>query len=605
MRSANTILGIIHDRGTRGLPLERVYRLLFNRDLFLLAYGRIYRNAGAMSPGSTPETADGMAVAKIDAIIAALRQERYRWTPVRRIYIEKAHSTKKRPLGLPTWSDKLVQEVIRLILDAYYEPRFSRHSHGFRPHRGCHTALSEIYHAWKGTTWFIEGDIAQCFDSLEHSLLLARLGENFHDQRFLRLINDLLKAGYLEDWKYHKTLSGSPQGSVVSPILANIYLDQLDAYVETTLLPTYNRGTRRNRNAEYKRLSDRAQQLARQGRTKAAAVVRKHCRSLPSTDPNDPHYRRLRYVRYADDFLLGFCGPRSEAETIKRQLGDFLQTNLHLKLSESKTLITHARTEAARFLGYEIQVLHGNHIRNEDGRRTNGTPSLRVPADVVTSKCQPYLRHGKPIHRVELTNNTMFSIVAQYQQEYRGIVNYYCLAYNRSTQLRRLKFVMEQSLTKTLAHKLRRSVPQIYQRYQTMLQTPEGPRKGLEVQLERPGKQPLIAQWGGISLKRRVNAVLNEAPQPIWNVRTELSQRLLADRCELCGAEQASEVHHIRKLKDLQRPGRTKLPPWAQVMIARQRKTLVVCRRCHDEIHAGRADGSRNMDKRHRKAGCL
>jgi group II intron reverse transcriptase/maturase len=604
MRNANTILGIIHDRGTRGLPLERVYRLLFNRDLFLLAYGRISRNAGAMAPGSTPETADGMCLAKIDAIIEALRFERYRWTPVRRIYIKKARSTKNRPLGLPTWSDKLVQEVIRLILEAYYEPRFSTHSHGFRPHRGCHTALSEIYHTWKGTTWFIEGDIAQCFDSLEHSLLLTRLSQNFHDQRFVRLISDLLKAGYLEDWKYHKTLSGSPQGSVVSPILANLYLDQLDTYVETTLLPMFNYGRRRKRNAQYKRLSDRAQQLARQGRSKAAAAVRRHYRSLPSTDPNDPDYRRLRYVRYADDFLLGFCGPRSEAETIKQQLGDFLQTRLNLKLSETKTLITHARTDAARFLGYGIHVLHGNHVRNEDGRRTNGTPSLRVPADVVTSKCHPYLKHGKPIHRMELTNNTVFSIVAQYQQEYRGIVDYYCLAFNRSTQLSRLKFVMEQSLTKTLAVKLRLSVPQVYKRYQTILQTPEGPRKGLQVELERAGKQSLIAQWGGISLKRRVRAVLNDAPKPVWNVRTELSQRLLAARCELCGIETNCEVHHIRKLKDLHRPGRAKLPDWAQVMVARHRKTLIVCRRCHDKIHSGRATGSRTVKIEHWKAGC-
>jgi group II intron reverse transcriptase/maturase len=231
MRSAETVLGIIRERGRRGLPLEDVYRQLFNPDLYLRAYGRLARNAGALTPGSTAETADGMSRASIDAIIDALRHERYRWRPVRRVYIEKKRSKKKRPLGIPTWSDKLLQEVLRSILEAYYEPQFSPRSHGFRPSRGCHTALAEIRQNWTGTRWFIEGDIAQCFDRLDHQVLLAILHERIHDQRFLRLIENLLKAGYLEDWKFNRTLSGTPQGGVVSPILANIYLDRLDQLV--------------------------------------------------------------------------------------------------------------------------------------------------------------------------------------------------------------------------------------------------------------------------------------------------------------------------------------------------------------------------------------
>jgi group II intron reverse transcriptase/maturase len=243
MRNAETVLGIIRDRGNRGLPLEAVYRQLFNPELYLCAYGRIARNHGALTPGATAETADGMSLHKIQAIIDQLRNERYRWTPVRRTYIGKRNSVKKRPLGIPTWSDKLLQEVIRLMLEAYYEPQFSPRSHGFRRGHGCHTALRKIKRTWRGTAWFIEGDISQCFDSLDHQVLLAILREKIHDNRFLRLIENLLKAGYLEDWRYGRTLSGAPQGGIVSPILANIYLDRLDKFVETTLLPVHNRGT--------------------------------------------------------------------------------------------------------------------------------------------------------------------------------------------------------------------------------------------------------------------------------------------------------------------------------------------------------------------------
>jgi len=243
MRDAATILGIIHDRGKTALPLEDVYRQLFHPTLYLLAYGKIYRNQGAMTKGVTDETVDGMSVEKVQTIIAAIRSERYVWSPARRVSIEKKHSTKKRPLGIPVWSDKVVQEVIRSILEAYYEPQFSPLSHGFRPKRGCHTALTAIRHYWKGTAWFIEGDIKGCFDTIDHPILLSILREKIHDRRFIRLIENLLQAGYLEEWKYHATYSGTPQGGIMSPLLANIYLDRLDQYVEQELLPNHTRGT--------------------------------------------------------------------------------------------------------------------------------------------------------------------------------------------------------------------------------------------------------------------------------------------------------------------------------------------------------------------------
>jgi group II intron reverse transcriptase/maturase len=587
MQDAETYLNVVRDRGRRGMPLERVYRQLFNPALYLLAYGKIARNAGATTPGVTADTADGMAVEKIHRIIGQLRTETYRWTPVRRVHIPKKDG-RTRSLGIPTWTDKLLQEVIRLILEAYYEPRFSDRSHGFRPGRGCHTALTEIYHTWRGTTWFIEGDIKGCFDNLDHEVLLAILRQRIHDGRFLRLIGNLLKAGYLEDWRYGRTLSGTPQGGVVSPILANVCLDRLDQYVERILIPEHTRGNRKGTNPAYKRLMSKRARIARTDPV-ANASLRKQMVKLPSTDPYDPHYRRLRYVRYADDFLLGYTGPRAEAEDIKRGIGTYLREELKLELSEAKTLVTHGRTQAARFLGYDLVVLHQvPHVpRNgAPARAASGAIGFKVPVDLVREKRKPYVKHGKAIHRAELLNDSDYSIVAQYESEFRGIAQYYRMASNLQ-RLHRLKWTMEQSLTKTLAHKQRTSVNRVYRRYRTTIQTERGPRPTLQVRVAREGRKPLVATWGETPLVRDTRARLNDAPVPVWNARTELVERLLADTCELCGSRADVQVHHVHALKDLDRPGHDK-PDWVKKMAARRRKTLVVCHDCHVNIHAGR-----------------
>ena len=430
------------------------------------------------------------------------------------------------------------------------------------------------------------------FDSLDHQVLLARLREKLHDNRFVRLIAALLQAGYLEEWRYHATLSGSPQGSVLSPILSNIYLDRLDDYVETTLLPAYNQGDRRHTNSPYARLRQVVGALRKAGYPDEARQVRRVQQTLPSLDPADPTYRRLRYVRYADDWLLGFAGPRQEAEAIKRQIGVFLHEHLKLELSETKTLITHARTGAARFLGYDIVTLQHDQKHDWRGRRSlNARIGLRVPQEVLQEKCARYRHHGKIIHRMELTHDTPFSIVAQYQAEYRGLVAYYQLADNVS-QLNRLKWLMERSLVQTLALKLRVSVNQVYRRYRATLQTDRGPRAGLQVTIARgDGRPPLVATWGGVSLARCRRAVLNDAPLYVPAPRAELERRLLAQTCERCGAQDQIQVHHVRALKDLRRNGQAERPLWVRMMAARQRKTLVVCHTCHVAIHAGRPTG--------------
>lgn len=588
MQNAEAVLSIIRERGRRGLPLERIYRLLFNRDLYLRAYARLYANDGAMTPGTTAETVDGMSIAKIDHLINALRHERYRWTPVRRTYIAKKQSTKKRPLGIPTWSDKLLQEVIRSILEAYFEPQFSDHSHGFRPERGCHTALQYTQTTWTGTRWFIEGDIASYFDTINHDKLLSILGENLHDNRFLRLIRELLQAGYLEDWKYNQTYSGTPQGGVVSPILANIYLDKFDQYVEQVLIPAQTRGDKRKPNPTYVALESTMRRRRHQGRRVEAIKARKQLQQLPSKDPYDPNYRRLWYVRYADDFLLGFIGPQHEAENIKRAIGEWLHTNLQLELSEHKTLVTHATSQAARFLGYEI-VNQQSDVKHTNKRRSaNGRIGLLVPREVVQKKCARYKRNGKVVHLNERVLNSDYDIVLQYQQEYRGIVQYYLHAQN-VWWLHTLHWITRTSLLKTLACKHKSSLTAMAKKHKATVKTPNGETlKCLEARVERGDKPPLIAHFGGIPLQRQPRAILNEnLPRP-GNSRSELIQRLIADECALCGSHQYIEVHHIRKLADLRGRGRKERPAWAKRMAALRRKTLVVCRDCHDNIHAGR-----------------
>lgn len=586
MRTAQTILSVIQERGKQKLPLERVYKLLYNRELYLLAYAKLYSNNGAMTKGVTDETVDSMSLKKIDNIIAALRDEKYQWTAVKRVYIPKKNG-KRRPLGLPTWSDKLLQEVIRMILEAYFEPQFSEHSHGFRPNRGCHTALSEIQ-TWKGTKWFIEGDISKYFDTIDQYVLMNILGKSFHDGRFLRLIHNVMKAGYMENWQYNKTMSGTPQGGIVSPILANIYLNEFDNWIEEAMLSKYNVGKRKRANPEYSRMNARIAECYKNGDVETAKRLKIQRREMSSVDTHDDSYRRLRYVRYADDFILGFTGPKSEAEIIKSEIGKFLSDKLKLELSVKKTLITNAGTKAAGFLNYEIKVQNANdYIQN--GRRTaNGVIGLFVPKDVIDEKCAKYMKKGKTIHRGELLQDDDFSIVAKYQSEYRGIVQYYILAQNLCW-LSKLHWIMEGSLLKTLAFKHRSTMKKVKAKYQSENVDKRTGKtlKCLKVVVERKDKRPLIAQWGGISLVHQRHAVIEDTPYQVRGGRTELLKRLLADQCELCGSTENIEVHHIRKLADLNVKGRKEKPAWAQIMAIRNRKTLVVCQKCHNKIHNG------------------
>ncbi len=596
MQTANHILQAIRKLGEKRIPLTRVYRDLFSEDMFLTAYGKLYRNQGALTPGTDNDTVDGMSLKRIRNIIEALRYERFRFHPARRIRIEKK-SGGTRPLGIPNFTDKLVQEVIRMLLEAYYEPRFRNSSHGFRPERGCHTALTDIKQKFRGSSWFIEGDIRGCFDNIDHTVLMNILARDIQDGRLLNLIRMSLEAGVLEDWKYQATYSGTPQGGVLSPLLSNIVLHELDSYIEDTLIPEYTRGQRKTENPEYRRLRHGISKARRLNDIPTLTVLQLQRRKLPYGITDDATFRRLTYVRYADDFILGFIGSKAEAESIKAIIGIFLREVLHLDMSPTKTLITHARTEHAKFLGYAISTYHADdkvaRIDNTSrkGRSINGHIRLGLPFGLIDEKAQRYLRNGKVINDPTLIDHTDAHIIDTFQRRFVGVAEYYKYAVDRS-HLNKLQYIMTIALVKTLASKYKLTSGRVYQNYRGKLQIGDHTYRTLEVKVPT-SKSMVVIRWGATPLKvvrigyETINDTIGFARE---YAKTDLVQRLQANVCELCGSTQNIEVHHVRKLQNLKQrwAGKKDKPKWVVSLIALQRKSLVVCTKCHVDIHAGR-----------------
>jgi Reverse transcriptase (RNA-dependent DNA polymerase)/Type II intron maturase len=420
---------------------------------------------------------------------------------------------------------------------------------------------------------------------LDHEIMAGILAEKIHDQRFLRLIRHMLKAGYLEDWEYRDTLSGVPQGGPVSPVLSNIYLDKLDKFVEQELIPQYTRGGRRRLNPEYNRTAMRLRRARKRGDRAEARNLLKQMRTLPRDDPMDPGYRRLKYTRYADDHILGFIGPKAEAEEIKARLAQFLRETLGLELNQDKTLITHARSQRARFLGYDITVWHCNTKITGGRRAANGKIALKVPPDVVKAQCARYRKHGKPWHRTRLQNLDDYDIVRTYGAEYRGVINYYLLAHDVS-RLGVLRWNALTSLLKTLAAKHGSTVSKMAAKHKAKIETRDGPRTCFEARKHREGKEDLVARFGGIPLRQNRRAVIRDpAPVRAPYPRKQLIKRLRKRECELCETGATVAVHQVTRLKELGEPGPGQ-PAWAALMAKMRRKTLIVCAACHEYIHA-------------------
>ena len=600
MRSPERVLNSLNEHSKdSSYKFERLYRILFNEELFYVAYQKIASNGGSTTKGSDGRSIDEMSLARIETLIASLKDESYQPHPSRRVHIPKKNG-KTRPLGIPAFEDKLVQEVVRMILEAIYEGHFETTSHGFRPKRSCHTALLHIQKTFSGAKWFIEGDIKGFFDNIDHDVLVGILRERISDDRFIRLIRKFLKAGYVEDWTFHNTYSGTPQGGIVSPILANIYLDKLDKYVKE-YIRHFDMGTKRRSGKESNDLTNERKRTVRKlkkvkdGTEKAALVARlkaieQERAAFPSGDEMDGSYRRLKYIRYADDFILGVIGSKEDALRIKEDIKSFLSESLALELSEEKTLITHTG-KSAKFLGYEITVTRNNHQRRDVQGRLRRTYGKRVRLNVsmatLRDKLLEYgameikLRNGKEIWKPKCRSGLIFNddleILDRYNRETVGFCNYYLIA-NNCVVLHNFRYIMEYSMYKTFAGKYRSTVRKINKKYRL--------NKLFTVKYEQKGVIKSRTFYK-TSFKRRTTAFNGSCdiePYSIADVsRTNLTDRLKAEKCELCGATGKLIMHHVRNLKDLK--GKES---WKRLMSARKRKTIALCPSCHRLRHLGK-----------------
>lgn len=572
----------------------RLYRYLLREDIYMTAYKNLYVNKGAGTEGTDNDTADGFGKEYVNQIVDELKNLTYEPKAVKRVYIPKRNG-KMRPLGIPSFRDKLVQDAIRQILEAIYEPVFSDHSHGFRPNRSCHTALKEISRSFRSTKWFVEGDIKGCFDNIDHNVLLNILSEKIKDSKFINLIGKFLKAGYMEDWQYHKTYSGTPQGGILSPILANIYLHELDKKVESmqkefnapakyAYTPAYGKKVReivklRNRYGECEDDTEKKELL------KQIHKLEVEKRRLPYKDTSD---KKIAYVRYADDFIIGVSGSRENAESIKQELTLFAAEKLKLELSDEKTKITHS-SDNAHFLGYDINVRRCQDSKKKANgvvqRTLNNSVELLVPMERIEKFMydREIVIQGKdgsliPWQRNAMTGLTDLEIVDTYNSQTRGICNYYSIASN-FPKLTYFVYLMEYSCLKTLAKKHKTRISGVKRMFKC------GKSWGIPYETKKEKKRMMIVKFsdfkrGKVFDEPNIDTVKNHIH---FNTRNSLEARLKACKCELCGAEGndiSFEIHHINKMKNLK--GKEQ---WETAMIARKRKTLVVCKECHKKIH--------------------
>lgn len=607
-RTIRALAGVSKATMQNGVRVKHLFRIMTHHsDLWMSAYARIHKNRGAVTEGANQNTLDGMSVDRIENLITLLKDGRYEPEPVRRVYIPKANG-KKRPLGIPTGDDKLVQEVVRMLLELIYEPTFSTSSHGFRAGKSCHTALVEVRDTWLGSKWIVDMDISGFYDNIAHQKLIDILAKKIDDSRFIALIKSFLRAGYLEDWKFHGTYSGTPQGGICSPILANIFLHELDQFVERKC-ETFKRGERRNWNPTYnqitakiRRLRDELHNHKKRGgllpgfesETKETLTrLESERRQIPCLDCNDNDYKRLRYIRYADDFALGVTGTKEDAEQIKATVTRFLKEELGLDIAEEKSGIRHIK-DGFNFLGYYVRGQRGTQrtVKARCGYRNDGTSfygvkrtltatiGLEVPKEKIWEFCRRhgYLKGNEPHHRSYLLQLNDLDIVQTYNAELRGFANYYALA--PAQRLGIMEWAGIHSLFHTLAAKHKTSFKEMRVKLKAgdehiLRSHVEGKTRQIKVfKIKHRKEKP---QYGELDQRPKSIAF---ATRP-----SEIIARLERNSCEYCGRKGGYfEVHHIRRLKDVRT---AKQQDWEKLMCAIRRKTLVLCYECHNQLHHG------------------
>ena len=596
MRNPISVLKSLEENATTpAYRYERLYRNLYNPEFYLLAYKNIATSQGSMTAGADGMTLDDMSMARINRIIASLKDHSYQPHPARRVYIAKKNSSKKRPLGIPSADDKLVQEIIRMLLEAIYEPTFSKHSHGFRPNRSCHTALEDIEAHFKGVKWVVEGDIEACFDSFDHHVLIDLLRKRIKDEQFIALMWKFLKAGYMEQWTYQRTYSGTPQGSGMSPVLANIYLSELDNFLERYTAQFNTPEKRRNTSEEHGkaryqyRKAKRTLQAERTPETVAAfKQAQKHLLDTPYRPVMETDYKRLQYCRYADDFVVGVVGSKADAEQVKADIGHFLADELKLTLSEKKTMVTHSG-DLIRFLGYDFTVSRNKHAyRSENGvmqRFHYGKVRFYVPHEKWLKKLLEYKtlkiytdekgnEKWKSIHRGILINKTDVEIVSKYNSEIRGLYNFYRMAVNVSV-LNKFYFIMKGSMVRTLACKYKTSFKEIMRRYA---------KDGVfRVQYEgKAGMKTCEFYHDGFTMQRSSGDLTADTlPQyRKYDKPNSLASRLRGGVCEMCGAKTDEiHMHHVKSLKSL-----TSENIFEARMLNMRRRSLALCGACYEDL---------------------
>lgn len=567
-----------------------LYRLLCSQELLTIAYNSIKSKPGNMTPGTDGKTLDGLSEEVLDKLMSDLRDQSFQFSPVLRVYIPKGNSGKLRPLGIPPPREKIVHKGMLMILEAIYDPTFSEHSHGFRSGRSCHTALREFRTTWRSTAWAIEGDIKGCYDNVDHTTLINIIRRKVADERFIRLIWKMLRAGIIEDGKYSPTTVGTPQGGIVSPLLSNIYLNELDVFIGQIqdLTCAYTGNLPRKDNPEYSKIKRKIYRLRRERDSPKdteskkrintqVIMLSKALRQLPSTDPNDPKFIRIKYVRYADDWVVGITGSMDFTKFILSLIDEFIKNVLKMELSSEKTVITKFSSGKVRFLGYFIKIgsVSTNSLnKNSTKKRTVGhNPRLFAPSQQLVRKLYEnnFCTHeGRGVRKKGWIYYPDEIIVQRYNSIIRGYRNYYAPADNFSTTMSRIEYILLFSCAHTLASKHRTRVSTQIRRLKRELKLSISKTYTNNLWDFRPNQEK-------ISIDR------------IYSFYVKRTKLLSSDKCIICKSTDRLESHHVRALRKDGVNLHDKY--FIGVMQRMNRKQITVCRNCHQKIHNGLYDG--------------